>query len=83
MIRFLSSDSDSKTTISIAGRLQADHLGELEALCAEAQGELVLDLSELQNADDASIRRLRDLQDKGTRVTGASPYIRLRLERGR
>ena len=39
------------------------------------------DLTELQSADEASIRWLCDHVKEGYRVTGASPYIGLRLER--
>lgn len=55
-LRFLSTENDSKTTISIAGKLEEKSLVELDALCAGARKALVLDLSELQSKDDASIR---------------------------
>ena len=83
MIRFASTDNGSSTIISVAGRLEADHLAELESQCANAQHTVVFDLAELQSADEASMRWLCDRIERGCRVTGASPYIKLRLERGR
>ena len=57
------------------------HLLELEALCAAARFPVVLDLSQLVSADDEAMRWLRGRLAGGDPVTGASPYIRLRLER--
>ena len=82
MIRFASSDSGSSTVISVAGRLEADHLAELGSHCASARHNVVFDLAQLQSADEASIRWLCDHIEQGCQVTGASPYIKLRLERG-
>ncbi len=81
MIRFLSADNGSKTIISIAGKLEEESLAELEALCADARPTVVFDLSDLQGADEASVRWLRARVEKGDRVTGATPYIGLRLDR--
>ena len=81
MIRFKSVETVSITTISIAGKLEAYHLAELESLYAKARPAVVFDLAQLQSADEASIRWLCDHVKEGYRVTGASPYIGLRLER--
>ena len=83
MIRFTSTDNGATTIISVAGRLEADHLAELELQRADARHTVVFDLVQLQSADDASIRWLCDHVEQGCRVTGASPYIKFRLERGR
>ena len=83
LIRFGSNDDGSTTVISVAGRLEADHLAELESHCTAALHTVWFDLTQVQSADDASIRWLCDHVEQGCRVTGASPYIRLRLERGR
>ena len=81
MIRFASTDSGSTTIISVAGKLEAAHLAELESQCANARHSVELDLAQLQSADEASIRWLSDHIAEGSRITGASPYIKLRLER--
>ena len=83
MIRFASTDNGTTTIISVAGRLEADHLAELARHCTKARQPVVFDLAQLQTADEASIRWLCDHVKRGCRVTGASPYIKLRLERER
>jgi anti-anti-sigma regulatory factor len=83
VIRFGSTDNGSTTIISVAGGLEADHLAELQSHCAKARHNVVFDLAQLQSADEASTRWLCDRVKQGCRVTGASPYIKLRLERGR
>ena len=69
------------TVISVDGRLDSKGLGELERVCREAKAPLKLDLSELRSADDAAIEAIRKLTDKGTELTGLSPYISIRLGR--
>ena len=81
MIRFASTETGATTTISIAGRLEANRLAELEEHCAEAQRTVVFDLTELRFADRRSIRWLSTRVQQGEQVLGASPYIKLRLER--
>lgn len=83
MIRFTSTDNGTTTIVSVAGRLEASQLAKLESLRASARHQVVFDLSQLQNADDASIRWLCDRVQQGCRVAGASPYIDLRLERAK
>lgn len=80
VIRILSIDQGAETVIRIAGRLDAGHLAELEEHCARAAKMVIFDLSELQSADEAGIQWLSDRAKQGTLVTGASPYIALRLE---
>ena len=80
MIRITSAEHGSETIVSIAGRLDVEHLAQVEAHCRMAEKEVVLDLSELQNADDEAFGWLRGHVERGVRVTGASPYVRLKLE---
>ena len=82
VIRIALRREDSRTIVSVAGRLEAKHLAELEEHCTSAPAEVVFDLSELRTADEESLRWLCRQVEQGARVTGASPYIRLQLERG-
>jgi hypothetical protein len=67
--------------VSIAGTLDEAHIAELEAHCP-ADGEVrILDLRELQSADDVALLWLYRFVVRGGQITGASPYIRLRLKR--
>lgn len=81
MIRVDSTTQGSRTTIRIAGKLQARHIPELDEQCAAAEARVVLDLSELQSADQDALRWLSDWVARGERIAGESPYIRLLLER--
>ena len=65
-----------QTTITIAGELLAEGVGELEQV-AGANGEsLELDLSDLSFADSTGVEALRRLIDNGAIAIGASPFIR-------
>ena len=80
MIRITCSEHGSEAVVSIAGRLEERYLMDLEQPCTESQKTLILDLSDLQSADREAFRWLRRQIERGVRVTGASPYIRLRLK---
>lgn len=81
MIRITSSEHGSEAVVSIAGRLEERYLLDLEQHCTESQKTLILDLSDLQSADREAFRWLQRQVERGVRVTGASPYIRMRLKK--
>ena len=81
MIRIQSIERGSQSVVSIAGKLDAEHVAEVEALCDAPPNPPVLDLVGLQDADDTALRWLREFLARGGLVTRASPYIRLKLER--
>ena len=58
LIRFASTDKGSTTIIGVAGRLEADHLAEIERHYVKARHSVVFDLAQLQSVDEASIRWL-------------------------
>ena len=72
---------NSRTIVSVAGRLDEGHLAELREQCRAIQTELAFDLSELKTADRAAIHWLGERQARGERILRASPYIKLLLER--
>lgn len=63
----------------VDGRLDAEVVGELERVVAELSGPLRLELAGLRSADEAGLQALRWLRARGIVLTGASPYLRLRL----
>ena len=79
MIRIVAESRGSQTIVSIAGRLEKEHLAELEKHCANQLSTTVLDLSELQTTDEQAIEWLHDYLKQGGRVASASPYIDLLL----
>ena len=67
-------------TVRIDGRLEGEAVTELDRVCREVSGGLVLDLSALLSADEIGLAALRALLAGGATVTGASPYIQLLLK---
>ena len=81
MIRISSRRIDSGTKVSVAGKLEERHLVELQQHCAAAATAIILELSELKSADKVAIRWLGTRVAGGDEVLGASPYVKLLLER--
>jgi len=80
-LRISSAGSASWATVKIDGRLTGDEIPELRRVCDAVEGRLVLDLTYLQSADRQGVSVLQELRSKGADLTGASPYIRLLLDR--
>lgn len=72
-----------QTVVFIAGRLTGQAIVELREVCDPIEGAFVLDLSDLLAADDAGIKAMRTLGEKGAVVRGASPFIQMLLDEGR
>lgn len=64
----------------IDGRLDGEGVTELERVVASLPCPLRLELLDLRSADEAGLEALRALRDRGIQLTGASEYLRLRLE---
>jgi hypothetical protein len=79
MIRISSDCTAHSGGITVAGRLEAGHVTELEEYLQSNSDTLVLDLSELQGADAGAVCWLRGFLRGGGRIVGASPYIQLLL----
>ena len=81
MLRVETVKQGSRTTISIAGRLESSHLQDVESECATATGNVMLDLTALRSTDEGTIRWLIAWIGRGGRVVGESPYIQLLIDR--
>jgi hypothetical protein len=79
--RLIVSEAADLTTIRAVGRLRADAETVLADACAGASRPLVLDLSELTGASEAGVLLLARLGEDGVHLLGASPYVRLLLDR--
>jgi len=66
--------------VRVSGQLDATGAAELQELCGDRSGALILDLGELVALDAAALAALRTLREEGGRVIGASHYIRLLLD---
>ena len=69
------------TVVEVDGRLQSADVDELTREFAAADGPIVVELSNLQSADDAGVEALRKLASAGVRFQGASEYIALLLKK--
>jgi anti-anti-sigma regulatory factor len=68
-------DGDS-TTIRLIGRLQAEHLEELEKQIRESEPPIMLDLDEVTLIDVEIVRFLGTCEAQGATLLNCSPYIR-------
>ena len=64
------------TTIRLIGRVQAEHLAELETQIKESGSKIVLDLEELNLVDVEAVRFLGTCEAQGVKLLNCSPYIR-------
>jgi anti-anti-sigma regulatory factor len=81
MIRVTSKRSGSKSIVQIDGALRSEFLEELGRAVADVEPPVTLDLSHLQSVDSESTEALVEMAKDSAEVIGASPYIRLLLER--
>ena len=78
-LRVTVATKDDSTTVHVDGRLSARDVSELGRVVRDVEGPVVLDLSNLQSADDTGVATLRTLAGQGAQLVGASPYIALLL----
>jgi hypothetical protein len=70
------------TVLRLVGRINAQHLDELNQLITDANGKLVkLDLSEVTLVDLIVVRFLGDQERRGVELVKCSPYIREWIQR--
>ena len=64
------------TTIRLIGRLQGEHLAELEKQIRESESKIVIDLEEVDLVDVQVVRFLGMCEAQGIALLNCSPYIR-------
>ena len=64
------------TTIRLIGRVQAEHLAELETQIKESGSKIALDLEEVNLVDVEAVRFLGSCEVAGVTLVNCSPYIR-------
>ena len=72
-----------KTIIRLSGRLQSEHLDELERQVDEAQSPRALDLEGVTLVDFEVVRFLNACDNNGVALLHCSPYIREWMTRER
>jgi anti-anti-sigma regulatory factor len=76
-IRIDVSNEGPEVIVCLAGRLSGDASEQLRDTCDAIEEVFVLDLSKLLFTDDAGIDVLRVINEQGTQIRGASPFIQL------
>ena len=66
----------NRTIIRLIGRMQAEHLEELEKQIRESGPAVTLDLEEVTLVDVEIVRFLGGCEARGTTLLNCSPYIR-------
>ena len=66
----------SDTKIRLIGRMQAEHLVELEKQIRNGGPKIALDLEQVDLVDVQIVRFLGDCEAQGIRLLNCSPYIR-------
>jgi hypothetical protein len=70
------------TVLRLVGRINAQHLDQLNQLITDANRKLVkLDLSEVTLVDVGVVRFLGDQERRGVELVKCSPYIREWIQR--
>jgi anti-anti-sigma regulatory factor len=64
-----------RTTIRLIGRVQAEHLAELETQIKESGSKVALDLEEVNLVDVEVVRFLGMCEAQGVELLNCSPYI--------
>ena len=63
------------TTLRLIGRMQAEHVSEIERQIGQSGTKVSLDLEELTLVDVQVVRFLGTCEIRGIRVLNCSPYI--------
>ena len=64
-----------RTTIRLIGRMQAEHVSEVERQIEESATKVTLDLEEVTLVDVQVVRFLGTCEIRGISVRNSSPYI--------
>ena len=66
----------NSTTIRLIGRMQSEHLQELEKQIRDSAPAIILDLDEVTLVDVEIVRFLGACEARGVTLLNCSPYIR-------
>ena len=81
MLRILVEADHNEATVALHGRLSASEVSEVDEVISLQNKPVTIDLAHLTGADSEGFQALRRLRDAGVRVTEASPFVEMMLER--
>jgi anti-anti-sigma regulatory factor len=71
------------TKIRLIGRIQVEHLAELEKQVRESESKIAIDLEEVDLVDVQVVRFLGMCEAQGVTLINCSPYIRAWIDKER
>jgi hypothetical protein len=80
MLRIDVEHAGGERLVALHGWLAGEEVGVFESSCATLDLPVRIDLTNLAGADDSGLAALHKQRERGARISGASPYIALRLE---
>lgn len=80
-LRIFEEASEHEAVIALHGWLSAAEVAEVERLATAQSLPVRIDLAHLAGVDAEGLRVLRRMRGGGARLSGASPYVELLLER--
>ncbi len=83
MLKIMRTADGSSVVFVVSGRIEAEHLTELQALLDAEKDEVVLDFKELTLVDRDTIRFLADCEADKVQLRNCPAYIRAWLDRER
>ena len=75
VLRIVQESDDEKIVMRLIGRIESEHLQDLEAQIANETRTIVLDLSEIKLVNQAAIRFLRHSEDSGIELRNCPAYV--------
>lgn len=66
--------------VRVAGRLEDAQVPDLLAACYEAEGAVLVDMTDVVSVDTIAVEALRRVRDAGARLVGVPKYIQLKLD---
>jgi hypothetical protein len=79
------SDERDQVVFTLTGRIQAEHVSELQALVKSdfPDHRLVLDLKEVKLVDRDAVHFLRETEERGAKLRNCSAFVRQWISRER
>jgi hypothetical protein len=83
VLRIVEESDDDQIVMRLIGRIESEHLHDLQAQLANETHTIVLDLSEIKLVNQAAIRFLRLREDSGIELRNCPAYVRewIRMDR--
>ena len=80
VLRITLEANDDRSTVGLAGRLAGEFVAEAERVCLSAEAPLLIDATDLQEADADGLALLAKFLAGGGRIENLSKYLALRVE---